>query len=410
MYYEFQLVLVVNLLSSGLPVVLGIPMNSQSSTFDIYLANPLYQPNADGDTASLYHFPSTFSAISTDNTQFAELGASTLQQCSGNNCMKLCRKGFSTTTDETLLCLASLFYNYDVPSARNCKVESIFLPDAPQAFYLADGLYHVVSPHTALRMKNDSRSAGFTISTLTCQACIVRPSCSSTLSFNQEDLALTPDMDFCETHPLPLIASIQLTPSLDQVFKHVPPAFSQFHVYSVAEARHSVLNSVRMELAEFLDVKRMSPEALDQLTKPIADYYSSISPATSAALSAHLPTRTAVCFSLLSITVSLLTFCVRLFLFRRQWRRLFSYPQQIFRGTSGRFLHIAENSSPTSAIDSSFLYFSVAEFNALQELAQETLRRPTFTNNLTTYSTTNPPLTLSLLPPQLPLNLTVFNP
>ena len=70
-------------------------------------------------------------------------------------------------------------------------------------------------------------------------------------------------MNFCETHPLPLIASIQLTPSLDQVFKHVPPASSQFHVYSVAEARQSISNSVRMELTEIPDVKRKSPEALD---------------------------------------------------------------------------------------------------------------------------------------------------
>ena len=177
------------------------------------------------------------------------------------------------------------------------------LPDAPQAFYLADGMYHVVSRHPALHMKTDSRSAGFTISTLTCQACIFRPSFSSTLSFNQGDLVLTPDTDFCETHPLPLIAPLQLTPSLDQVFKNVPPASSQFHVYSVTGARQSVFNSVRMELAAIPDVKRMSPEALDQLTKPIADYLSSISPATSAALSAYLPTRTAVCFSLLSITV-----------------------------------------------------------------------------------------------------------
>ena len=276
-----------------------------------------------------------------------------MQQCSCNTRIKLCRKGFSTTTDETLLCLVFLFNNYDVPSVRNCKVESILLPDA--------------------------------------QACIIRSSCSSTLSFNQGDLVLSPDMDFCETHPLPLIASIQLTPSLDQVFKHVPSASSQLHVYSIAEACQSVLNSVHMELAEIPDVRRMSPEALDQLTKHLADYYSSISPETSAALSAYLPTRTAVCFSLLSITVSLLTFCVSFTLFRRQWRRLFSHPQQFFRGTSGRFLHIVDNSSANAAVDSSFLYFSVAEFNALQELAQETLRRPTFTTNPTTYSTTNPP-------------------
>ena len=58
----------------------------------------------------------------------------------------------------------------------------------------------------------------------------------------------------------------------------------------------SVLNSVHKELTEIPDVKHMSPEALDQMTKPIAAYYSSISTATSAALSAYLPTRTAVCF------------------------------------------------------------------------------------------------------------------
>ena len=180
-----------------------------------------------------------FLAISTDNTQFAELGAPTLQQNSGNNRIKLCRKGFSTTTEKTLLCFSFLFYNYDVASVCNCKVRSILLPDAPQASYLVDGMYHVVSRHPGLRMGNDSRSAGFTISTPTSQACIVRPSCSSTFSFNQGDLVLTPDMDFGENHPLPLIASIQLTPSLDEVFKHCPPASTQFRVYSVTEACQS---------------------------------------------------------------------------------------------------------------------------------------------------------------------------
>ena len=77
-------------------------MISKSSTFDIYLATPLYQFNTDGDTASLYQFSNLFLAISTDNTQLAELGASTLQHCSGNNLIKHRRKGFPTTTDNTL--------------------------------------------------------------------------------------------------------------------------------------------------------------------------------------------------------------------------------------------------------------------------------------------------------------------
>ena len=59
-YYEIQFVLEVTLLSSGLSVVLGIPMSSKSPLFDIYLAIPLYQPNADGDTAFLYQFLTLF--------------------------------------------------------------------------------------------------------------------------------------------------------------------------------------------------------------------------------------------------------------------------------------------------------------------------------------------------------------
>ena len=106
-YYEIQLVLEIALIPSGISVVLGIPMNSRSSTFAIYKAIPLYQPNGDNKTASIFTFSKPFLAVSTDNTRYAELDSSTLQQCSGNNRIKLCLKGFSTTTDETLLCLGS---------------------------------------------------------------------------------------------------------------------------------------------------------------------------------------------------------------------------------------------------------------------------------------------------------------
>ena len=137
-YYEMQLVLEVSLLCQGILVVLGIAMNSRSSC-NVYHATALHQRN-DGDTASIYQLANPFLAISEDNTKFAELRATTLQQWSGKNMTKLCREGFSTTTVETLLCLPSLFYNYDIPSLRNCMVEHVLFPDAPQAFYLADDL------------------------------------------------------------------------------------------------------------------------------------------------------------------------------------------------------------------------------------------------------------------------------
>ena len=381
-YYEIQKVLEVSLFSWGISVVLGHPMNSKKH-FNVFQSTPLYRPNDDGDTASIYHFSNSFLAVSTENKRFAELDASSLQQCSGSNRIKPCRQGFSTSTDETLPCLPSLFYSYDIPYLRNCKVESVLLPDAPQVFYLGDGMYHV-SRDPNIQMKNDSGAAGCSISSLSCQACLVHPSCSSKLSFNQGDLELVPDMDFCKNNPEPLLATVELTPSLDQTFKQVPNATHKFHTNSIAETRQSVLSTVRLELAELPNVKRMSQETLADLTHPNAKYYSSIS----AALSSYLPTRTAILFSLISVTLSLLTFCISFTLFHRQWTRLFAHPQRFFRGTSGRFLHIVEDSQSTDS-DTSFLYLSVTKFKALQALAKEALHRPSLNVPLTPTETIN---------------------
>ena len=44
-YYENQILLEVFILASGISVILGIPMNSKSATFNILRAIPLYQPS-----------------------------------------------------------------------------------------------------------------------------------------------------------------------------------------------------------------------------------------------------------------------------------------------------------------------------------------------------------------------------
>ena len=96
------------------------------------------------------------------------------------------------------------------------------------------------------------------------------------------------------------------------------------------------------------------------------------------------------------LTVSLLTISASFTLFPRQRRCLILHPQQFFCCTFGRFLDIVEHSTHNSADDDSFiLYLSVAEFRALQELAQETLRRPVpfhllHSSNNNSYSSPNP--------------------
>ena len=103
----------------------------------------------------------------------------------------------------------------------------------------------------------------------------MRPSCTSSITFNQSELVLYSDMDFCEIQPEPLLAPIELTPPLEQIFPHVSSiSGSDLQAYSAGEARQSILGSLRMQLAEMPDVHRMSAETLDKLTKPIANYYS----------------------------------------------------------------------------------------------------------------------------------------
>ena len=250
--------------------------------FDVYHAIPEYryiQYRHKTGTVTLYQNRTGTTKLRrctsfrnpSENTRFAEIDSSTLQQCSGNNRIKLCRKGFSTARDETLLCLSSLLYNYDIPSMRNCPVHSVLLPHAPQAFYLADGMYQIILRDPILQGKNNSRNHGISVTKARCQAYLMRPTCTSTLSFKQGDLVLSPDMDFCEIKHELIVATVALTPCLEQVFKHVHQTSNVFNVYSFGEARQSIIGSVQMKLAEQPDVHKMSPTAIDELTRPIAD-------------------------------------------------------------------------------------------------------------------------------------------
>ena len=131
----------VSILASGISVVLGTPMNWKSASFNILRAIPLSQPHEDGSTAFLCPFGLDYLVIASDNSQYAKIGVTTLQQCSGTNRNELCRKRSSSTTDLTFLCLTSLFYNFSVPALRNCHVESVLFFDTLQAFHLAGCLF-----------------------------------------------------------------------------------------------------------------------------------------------------------------------------------------------------------------------------------------------------------------------------
>ena len=242
----------------------------------------MYQPNNDGKTASVYHLPKPDVGSATDNTIFTELAASTLRQGTGSNRIKLCCKGSSTTTDRTLLCLTSLYFNQHIPALQNCPISSVIPPEAPQAIYLANGFHQLILRNPTMDIKNHSRTQGLSLSTIDCQACVLGSSCASTFYINQGDLVLSLDIDACKKQPN--FATIKLAPSLNQIFQNVPLDRLNFQSYSIGAARKSVLESVPLKLYENPDIKRMNPETLQKLTDPIVAHYTSLTDATAAAL------------------------------------------------------------------------------------------------------------------------------
>ena len=260
-----------------------------------------------------------------------------------------------------------MYFNQDIPALRNCPISSV-LPEAPQAIYFANGVYHLISRHPTIDVENGSRSNGLSLSTIDCQACVLRPSCESTLYINQGDVVLSPDRDACKTTPEPYIATIKLAPPFDQ---NVPFDRLNFPSYSIGAARKSILESVQLELSEIPDVRRMDPETLQKLTEPIFAHYTSLNPATAAALDNVVPAKTSFLIAGGSIVLSWFLFLLNFPLFHRQARALCCAPRRFFKNKSGQTIHVTNDLKPDS--DSSFLILNRDEFTTLRALAKEAL-------------------------------------
>ena len=232
-------------------------------------------------------------------------------------------------------------------------------------------------------IKNDSRTNGLSLSTIDCQACVLRPSCQSTIYINQGDLVLSPDLDACKTTPEPYIATMKLAPTLNQVIQNVPFDWLNFPRYSVGAAMKSTLESVQLELTENPDVRRLDPETLQKLTETIVAHYTSLNPIIAAALDSFVQAKTSFLISGGSIVLSLFLFILNFPLFHRQACALCCAPRRFFKNKSGRFFHVTDDIDPDS--DSFFLLITRKEFTALRAFAKEALLK-TEANAPFTYS------------------------
>ena len=96
----------------------------------------------------------------------------------------------------------------------------------------------------------------------------------------------------------------------------------------------------------------MDPETLQQLTEPIVAHYTSLNPATEAALDNFVPAKTSFLIAGGSIVLSLFLFILNFPLFHRQARALCCAPRRFFKNKSGQVVHVTNDIKPDS--DSSF--------------------------------------------------------
>ena len=190
-------------------------------------------------------------------------------------------------------------------------------------------------------------------------------------------------MEACKKTPEPYIATIKLAPPLNQVFQNVPFDELTSPGYSIVAARKSTLEKVQLQLAEIPFARRMDPDTLQKLTEPIVAHYTSLNPATAAALDNFVPAKTSFLISGGSIDFSLFLFIFNFPFFHRQARALCCAPRRFLKNKSGQFTHVTDNIDPNS--ESLFLVFPREEFTALRALAKEALLK-TEANGPFTYS------------------------
>ena len=167
----------VTILQERLSIFLGMPMHSILFTFDVYCVFRLNQPNEEKRTVSVYHLSHELVAMATDISQNAELVVATLHWRSGRNLDKLCPRIFSTTSVETCLWFTLLFSEYSIPSLRTCLVDSVMLPEAPQASFLSVNLYHLRTRTSGLQVRIDIDDWPVTMSNLQRQTWILWATC-----------------------------------------------------------------------------------------------------------------------------------------------------------------------------------------------------------------------------------------
>ena len=120
-YYGFELVDSTVITTTGINVLVNIPLHHTSGLYHVYRAVALPQPINDGVTATQILFRRSHLLVSERRVHFAEVSEEKIiSHCVGTNRLKLCLKPISMSRTSEATCLSSLFFDLPVAALKLC--------------------------------------------------------------------------------------------------------------------------------------------------------------------------------------------------------------------------------------------------------------------------------------------------
>ena len=199
-YYGFELVDSTVITTTGINVLVNIPLHLTSGLYHVYRAVALPQPNDDGVTATQYLFRKSHLLVSERRNHFAEVSEEKINShCVGTNRLKSCLKPFSMSRTSEATCLSSLFFDLPAAALKLCPQEVVVLPEEPTADYLDDSTDLVTARSSAFKFFNFThglKQTGYPVPG--CCSCLLRPPCDGRFENPSGTLILYPDPRTCQ--------------------------------------------------------------------------------------------------------------------------------------------------------------------------------------------------------------------
>ena len=204
-----------------------------------------------------------------DRTNFAEVSEERLlTHCHGTGRLKLCKKPFATTVSQRTTCLTGLYFSLVSVVLKLCEQEVLPLSQQPQAEYLYESTYLLISADGNFLKQNFTKGKQAR-EIKGCQSCLIKPPCRGRIQLPSGGLVLRPDPETCMEGPENFV-SILPAPQLGPIFGALADVARDLTSSLDSYLKGEILDHVRLNLAQLVD-EYLKDEALTTVVEPFLE-------------------------------------------------------------------------------------------------------------------------------------------